>query len=134
MSAIEKNLDVLQNLESAVVQVWRAHREMTDYCALRAYEAAFQLYRAEERGHMPKPHGLSGLDATVFEAIHSICEWRLGRGDGPAQAKRPESIPPVSVADIVSCLRQLYKSVQRHTYQEGRQGYLTFIEKFLPED
>ena len=51
----EENLDVLQNLEFAIVEVWRANPEMTDYSALRAYEAARQYYRAELRGQPPKP-------------------------------------------------------------------------------
>jgi hypothetical protein len=58
----DRNLDVLQNLELAVVEVWRSHPDMTDYVAQRAYEAAFEWYRAEVRGHLPKPPSLSGLD------------------------------------------------------------------------
>ena len=126
----DENLDVLQNLEFSVVEVWRAHPEMTDYAALRAYEAAFQFYRAEARGHTPKPHGLTGLDATVFDAIKGMCEFRLGRGAQPVDA--PESVPPVPVETIVDCLRQLSKSVERHTKTGGRQGYLTFVDGFLP--
>ena len=126
----EENLDILQNLEFGVVQFWRAHREMTDYSALRAYEAAFQLYRAEARGHTPKPHGLTGLDVTVFDTIKGICEFRLGRGGQATDA--PENVPPVPVEKIVDCLRNLSKSVERHTKDGGRQGYLTFIDQFLP--
>jgi hypothetical protein len=32
----------------------------------------------------------------------------------------------------VDCLRELVKSVERHTKIDGRQGYLTFIDGFLP--
>lgn len=126
----DENLDVLQNLEFAVVEIWRAHPEMTDYCAESAYEAAFQYYRAEARGQTPKPTALSGLDATVFESIKAMCEFRLGRGPKPVDA--PEVIPPVPVERIVDSLRQLGKSVQRHTKHGGRQSYLTFVEKFVP--
>ena len=103
---------------------------MSDYVALRAYEAAFQLYRAELRGHTPKPHGLTGLDAEAFEGVKAMCEWRLGRRDDPGLGA--ESMPPVSLNRIVDCLRELAKSVERHTKVGGRQGYLTFIDKFLP--
>ena len=41
----DDKLDILQNLEFSVVEIWRAHPEMSDYAALRAYEAAFQTYR-----------------------------------------------------------------------------------------
>ncbi len=127
MKADDPYLDVLQNIEFAVAQVWRAHPEMTDYVALRAYEAAFQNYRAEFRGGTPKPHGLSGLDAQTFAAIQQACEFRLGRG-----AKTKEEIPPVPLEAIVDCLRKLGKSVEFNTKMGGRKGYLTFIDKFLP--
>ena len=103
---------------------------MSDYTALRAYEAAFQIYRAELRGHAPKPPGLSGLDAAAFEAVKAMCEFRLARK--PCPVPGPENMPPISLQLLVDCLRELGKSVERHTKVDGRQGYLTFIDGFLP--
>jgi hypothetical protein len=126
----EDNLDILQNLEFAVIEVWRSHREMTDHVVARAYEAAFERYRAEARGHQPMACELTGLDRATFDAIVAMCEFRLGRTtltDGPA-----EPTPPIPVASVVDCLRELRKSVERHTKRGGRQGYLTFVEGFLP--
>lgn len=126
----EENLDVLQNLEFAIVEVWRAHPEMTDYSALRAYEAARQFYRAEQRGRPLKTPDLAGLDATAFEALKRMCEFRLGRDPGPAsQAGIP--VAPISAEKLVACLQELAKSVERHTRRSGRQGYLQFIDSFL---
>lgn len=130
MKWIEDNLAVLQNLEFSVVQIWRAHREMSDYAALHAYETAFQFYRAELRGHLSKPHSLTGLEADAFDAVKAICEFQLGRGSGPLVW--PKTVPPVPLEKIVDCLRELSKSVARHTKQSGRQGYLNFIDRFLP--
>lgn len=126
----DDKLDILQNLEFSIVSVWRAHPEMSDYTALRAYEAAFQTYRAEMRGHTPKPAGLSGLDAEAFEAVKAICEFRLGREPSPIPGG--ESVPPISLELLLDCLRELVRSVERHTKIDGRQGYLTFIDGFLP--
>jgi len=126
----DENLDVLQNLEFSVAQVWRAHPEMTDYAALRAYEAAFKLYRDQWRGHTAKPPTLTGLDAAVFEAVTGMCEIRLGRRAGPEE--QWAGVPPIPLEKLVSCLRELAKSVKRHTQMGGRQGYLNFIDKFLP--
>ena len=123
-------LDILQNLGFSVVEVWRRNREMSDYSALRAYEAAFLFYRAETRGQTPNPPELNGLDADVFHAVRGICEFRLGRGECPIEGR--EKVPAVPLEQIVDCLRELSKSVQRHTRIGGRQGYLTFIDGFLP--
>jgi hypothetical protein len=128
----EENLDVLQNLEFAIVELWRAHPEMTDYSALRAYEAAREHYRAEQRGRTPKPSTLSGLDATAFAELKKICEFRLGRDPGPQPAAGSEvSVEPIPVEKLLACLQELAKSVERHTRTGGRQGYLTFIDRFL---
>jgi hypothetical protein len=131
VSSEEENLDILQNLESAVVNIWRRHREMSDYTAARAYEAVFELYRAEARGHQPKPCSLTGLDLEVFDALKIICEYRLGRGKISGDDSS-EPVPPVPVDTLLDCLRKLRKSVERHTKQGGRQSYLTFIDGFLP--
>jgi hypothetical protein len=128
----DRNLDVLQNLELAVVEVWRTHPNMTDYVAQRAYEAAFEWYRAEVRGHLPKPPSLSGLDQVTFNALKEMCELRLGRGRGESLLGAAQSLPAVPVPLLVDCLRELRRSVERHTRLEGRQGYLKFIDGFLP--
>ena len=124
-------LDVLQNIESCVVQVWRAHPEMTDYVAQRAYEAAFQHYRSELRGGAPKPHGLRGLDAETFDAVKETCEFRLGR-DSKLAAGTKGKPQPVPLEAIVDCLRKLGRSVEFNTKNGGRQGYLKFVDRFLP--
>jgi hypothetical protein len=129
MNSEPKNIDILQNLEFAVVEVYRKHREMSDHVAARAYEAAFERYRAEARGHQPKPSALTGLDLEVFDALVGMCEFRLGRTT--MNSVEDEAIPPIPVDEIVDCLRELRKSVERHTRIEGRQGYLTFVSSFL---
>ena len=102
---------------------------MSDHVAARAYEAAFEHYRAEARGQQPKLCALTGLDREVFEGITKMCEWRLGRSEQPLSDEAP--IPPISVSELVDCLRQLRKSVERHTNAGGRQGYLTFVAQFV---
>ena len=42
-------LDVLQNIEAALVSVYKAHSEMTDYDAQAAVNALIRLYQAEIR-------------------------------------------------------------------------------------
>lgn len=129
----EENLDVLQNLEFAIVEVWRANPGMTDYSALRAYEAARHYYRAELRGQPPKPPTLTGLDAVAFDALKRMCEFRLGRDSGPPPASEKDAgpVPPLSLEKLLDCLQELGKSVERHTRSGGRQGYLQFIDRFL---
>ena len=131
MKFAEENLDILQNLEFAIVEVWRAHPEMTDYTAQRAYETARQFYRAEQRGNPPKLPELTGLDATAFEALKAMCEFRLGRDPGPPSEEEDVPVTPIPLEKLIGCLQELAKSVERHTRSGGRQGYLQFIDGFL---
>lgn len=130
MKWTDDKLDILQNLEFSIAEVWRGNPEMTDYSAQRAYDAVFQIYRAERRGHAPKAPDLKGIDAAAFEAVKAMCEFRLGRG--PCPMSGPESVPAIPLELLLDCLRELSKSVERHTKLGGRQGYLTFIDQFLP--
>ena len=130
MKPTEEFMDVLQNLEFAVVQIYHAHPEMTNYVVLRAYEAAIAHYHAESRGLTPKPASLTGVDLEVFNGVKGVCEWRLGRA--PAAKQEPDAeIQPISLEDLVACLRKLKKSVDHWTQEGGRQGYLEFVEKFI---
>lgn len=131
MKPDDEQIDVLQNLEFAIVEVWRANPTMTDYTAQRAYEAARQHYRAEQQGHPPKPPALTGLDATAFEALKAMCEFRLGRQAGPPPVAEDVPVTPITLETLIACLQELAKSVERHTRHGGRQGYLQFIDGFL---
>jgi hypothetical protein len=121
----EQELPVLNNLESCILRVWKTNVAMTDYTVLRAFDLAFQFYREEARGHVPKPPSPSGLDAIAYEAVRDICELSLGRGTAG------EGFVPVPVTVLVDCLRRLKKSVERHTALQGRTGYLNFIAEYV---
>lgn len=113
----DEQLAVLLPIESAVAKVFRANRDLTDHHVMRAYEAASQIYRAEQRGHAPKEPGFSGLDETVFKEVKGICDHLMNE-EG------------ISLDLLVDCLRRLMKSVKFHTESGGRQGYVTFVSKF----
>lgn len=132
-----KHEDVLQNLEFLVVQSWQEHPDLTDYAVERAYEAAFQIYRAEARGRTVKEPALTGWEGELLANLRVMCEWRLGRekiaveegADAPDEEPPPSD--PLPLDELVDCLRRLLKSVQRHTRRGGRQGYLSFIKQFM---
>lgn len=128
----DEDLPALRELESALVAVWRIHPDMTDHVAARAYEAAFQLCRARARGHEPKAPALTGLDADAFNAVRDACEKILTREPAPMKNGPRGNVAPVPVEKLADYLRELRRSVERHTEQGGRQGYLTFVRGFLP--
>jgi hypothetical protein len=129
MNPTEDHPDVLQNIESVVIDVSRSNSAMTNYTVMRVYDTAIAEYSALARQQPPKPANLTGLDATLFKAVREICEWRLGHA---VNRDSDEKIKPLSVEDLVACLKKLRKSVDFWTRERGRQGYLECIKDFLP--
>ena len=54
MALEDTHLDVLQNIEFAIVSVYRKQSGLRDLDVMRALDALIDVYRAEARGHIPK--------------------------------------------------------------------------------
>lgn len=112
----------LKEIETAIVQIYRRNREMTDYVVLRALEAAAGRYKAMQREHALKPVQLTGIDLAVFESVQQTCEsWLRGKGEQK----------PLTAEEILQCIRRLQKSVGFWSREGGRQGYLNYVNGFI---
>jgi hypothetical protein len=133
MTLKDEDLPVLRELESTVVGTWSRHEQLNDYTAGRAYAAAFQHYRARLRNHPPKPPDLSGLDLETFNALQKACEQLLASGAAPLKGTSEGDLMPVTQERLVGYLRELARSVERHTKLGGRRGYLEFVRSYIPD-
>jgi len=43
-----------------------------------------------------------------------------------------KDVPDITVDEIIACIKRIRSSISLWTKQSGRQGYLTFIDPFLP--
>lgn len=123
----QPNLDVLQNIEVGIIQVYRADATLLDVDAQDAIDALVRHYRSEEEQRGEVNLRLSEKARVVFDSVQSICLWRLGR------TPDPDGVPvdPLSVAEMVACLQGVQKSIPRWTRQ-GKRGYLDFVGQYLP--
>jgi hypothetical protein len=125
----EKHLDVLQNIEFAIVQVYRAGPALIDLDVLDAVDGLVRHYSAEaNRRQAPDSH-LADRPAQVFAAVKDICEWRLGRGDLGDLADGSAS--PLRMAPLLVCLRRIQRSARFWNRQGGRRGYLNFVSQYI---
>jgi hypothetical protein len=125
----DQYLDVLQNIEFAIVAVYREHGEMSDYDVMRVLEAVIDSYRGEIIGRPPRDFGLSDRERLLGDAVRRMCEWRLGRMGspvGPAGLQDP-ALDPTTPDVIILCLKRILKSVKSWNKDGGRQGYLNFV-------
>lgn len=128
----EQYPDVLQNIEFAIISIYRDQPDLLDYDVADALNALIQYYRhktAPIEGREPNLHERA---AAVFNSVRAMAEWRLGRqsefvsSDG--QVDPPESI---SQDELVQCLKYILKSVKFWNEEAGRQGYLNYVKQFI---
>jgi hypothetical protein len=122
-------MDVLQNIEMAIVSVYRERGDLLDYDVNKVLNLLWKEYRNEQ---IHKPTLMPTLNAnaqSVYDKVKAMCEWRLGRTDMTGKDKairvKPESI---SNDEILECLKRIRKSVDLWNKEDGRQGYLYFID------
>lgn len=129
----DENLEVLQNIEATVVHLYHTNPSLTDFEVMQAYEALMRNYQRESTGKEPViPRGEASRK--VYEQVREICEWRLGRSDiYDDKGKAVETgFTPLQPSEMVQCFKRLLKSARMWNKDAGRQGYLNYIEGFLP--
>lgn len=133
MNVEEEYTDVLQNIEFAIVSVHQEHPLLVDFDVENALNALINRYYAESTQHAPRLVNLNERAQLVYERVEAMCEWRLGR-EKPFTAEGEvidAEFVPVTFDVILACLKRIRKSVQRWNKEGGRQGYLTFIGRFI---
>jgi hypothetical protein len=126
----EEYQDVLQNIEFAIVNVYRPRAELTDYDVETVLSELIRGYQAEQRQREVTPPSLNDLRQQLYDGLKMMCDWRLGRAELSRESSQGDlpSPAPLTVDEIIACLKRIRKSVQKWSKQGGRQGYLKFIE------
>jgi len=129
----EKYQDVLQNIEFAIITVYRQHSELTDHDVETVLSEVIRGYQAEQRQREVTPSSLNDLRQQLYDGVKMMCDWRLGRAELGSESGR-DNVPnptPLTVEEIVACLKRIRKSVKKWSKQGGRQGYLKFVEQYI---
>ena len=129
----EEYLDVLQNIEAAIVSVYREQSELTDYDADQALGALLREYQAQQHRRSVSPPRLGELALQVYERVKVMCEWRLGNATLPTTKPfaRMPAPKPLTLDEVIACLKRIRKSIQRWNKEGGRRGYLQFIAQYV---
>lgn len=133
MDVEEEYRDVLQNIEFAIVSVHQRLPMLVDFDVEAALNALIAHYQARAIGREARTARLNERAQQVYEMMEAMCEWRMGNDALVSEdmRKRGPKLASVSVDVIIACLKRIRKSVQRWNKEGGRQGYLTFVERFV---
>jgi len=129
----EDYLDVLQNIEFAIVSVYREQPGLLDFEVEKALTALIRAYEAQ---NLPRPFtapALPPVPQAIHERVQAMCDWRLGRA-GPPNSLTNAGGPllrSLSLAEIIACLKRIRKSLQKWSQRDGRQGYVRFVSEFV---
>lgn len=127
----DEYLDVLQNIEFAIVQVAHRHPELTDYDVEKALNALIQIYKKPERDQEPG-FGQNQLAEEVYDDVKTMCDWRLGvNNEQPQGLPKFPDMTPLSLDEIQACLKRIRKSLHTWNKHGARRGYLEFIDQFV---
>ena len=129
----EEYQDVLQNIEFAIVNVYHRQAKLVDYDVETVLTALIRLYQAEQARRQFDPPPLNELRQELYEMVKSMCDWRLGRTELTRQGDKGgvPNPPPITIEEIIACLKRIRKSVQKWNKRGGQQGYLKFVEQFI---
>jgi hypothetical protein len=133
MAVEEEHGDYLQNIESAIIQVYRANLDLIDSEVATALDALVYRYGAQAQGKTVSGRPVRGIAKEVMTAVEQVCEWRMGRSPEGLE-DWPEvgiDLPPESLEVTIACLKRLQSSVKFWTQKNGRQGYLDFVGGFV---
>jgi hypothetical protein len=130
MRVEDEYLDVLQNLEWAIVNEFRQDRSILDLDARDAANALVRHFEAESESRRPTGAPLSDRARKIFASVRAICEWRLGRALAPDKSQS-EFDASLTVGELVLCLKRIRKSIEFWTKKGGRQGYLQYVAEYV---
>jgi hypothetical protein len=128
----DKYLDVLQNIEFALMQAYRAHAEMTDWEAREAVKALMRVYKAEASKSIAPILRLNLLGQEAFESVKMVCDWRLGKATVmPEDGKPSIEMKMQTLDEVIACLQRILRSIQMWEKEGGRRGYFNFVSQFV---
>ncbi|MGE5196347.1 MAG: hypothetical protein ACM3JI_03345 [Anaerolineae bacterium] len=120
----DQYLDVLQNIEWALLSLVKEHPELSDHDMLRIIEQALTYYKSQQRENLVIAQSkLTDIRQDIFERIRSMCEWRLERLPSP---NKEIACNPIIIEELLLCLKRIEKSIKFWTKQGGRKGYINF--------
>ncbi len=119
MSDHEKYLDVLQNIEFGLKQVYENNADASDSDIIISLPKA--IISIKQKNGFAKNQDASPKNQTekdVIDYISEIAEARIGK------------INNLTLKEYIKCINKVEKSVKRHNAY-GRRGYYEFIKNYV---
>ena len=132
-SLIEEYMDVLQNIEFALVGAYDRNPNLTDTGTLYAVETLIKVYTGDLRGRKVALPQFKPEERDAYDAAKAMCDFRLGRTsmEDEKGKKIKAGGEPLTLEEIINCLKRILKSINTWNKRGGRRGYYEFVRQFI---
>jgi len=129
----EEYMDVLQNIEFALVDAYDRNPNLTDTGAMYAVETLIKVYIGELRGRDVALPQFKPEERDAYDAAKAMCDLRLGRTSMEDEKGKKVGVEgePLTLEEIIACLKRILKSINTWYKRGGRRGYYEFIRQFI---
>lgn len=129
----EQYMDVLHNIEFALIRVYRENETMTDYEALEAINGLLRTYTAESRRRSAPELKLNELAQAAYDGMQAMCELHMGRATLVSEDGESQSLPVaiITMGEVLQCLKRIRRSIERWNKERGRRGYFDVVGKYV---
>ncbi len=131
--SVEEYLDVLQNIEVGLVSAYQDNPNLTDTGTMYAIETLIKVYSGQLQGREVALPQFKPEEQAAYDAARAMCEWRLGRAtmkDNKGKEVKMDT-EPLTVEEIIACLKRIRKSIETWYKRGGRRGYYEFVRQYL---
>ncbi len=132
-SLVEEYEDVLQNIEFGLVGAYDRNPNLTDTGATYAVETLIKVYTGELRGREVTAPQFKPEELDAYDAAKAMCDFRLGRTSmEDEKGKKVEAGgEPLTLEEIIACLKRILKSINTWYKRGGRRGYYEYVRQFI---
>jgi hypothetical protein len=132
-SLIEEYMDVLQNIEFALVGAYDRNPGLTDTGVMYSVEALIKVYTGELRGREVAPPQFKAEERDAYDAAKAMCDFRLGRTSMEDEKGEKVEVDgePLTLEEITACLKRILKSINTWYKRGGRRGYYEYVRQFI---
>ena len=127
MNIEQQYADVLQNIEYAIISVYREHPDISDKSVLRVLNEIIDRFVNEKQGREPRGVYLPEHSELMYDRVNEMCQFRLGR----ISIEDMPCARAVSIDEIIACLKRIRKSVKTWRKERGKQVYLNYVSNFI---
>lgn len=124
---------VLYNIEAQIQGVYKERNHLLDYDVEVVVSKLIMDYQHEQKGkgnHLERT--LANDDQKFLHAhLKAVCGFYLGSQALTEERKPIQYSDPLTLDEIITCLKRIHKSINTWTRENGRQGYLNFTRKFV---